>query len=65
MFRILAVVLLLLPLTVTGCSSTWQANRASQAVDINPLAILSGQPVLSPANGPGYINGEALDMRRR
>jgi hypothetical protein len=63
MFRILAALALLLPFMVAGC--TWQANHASQAVEVNPFAIGSGQAVFSPANGPGYINGEAQDMRRR
>jgi hypothetical protein len=66
MFRILAALALLLPLVAGGCSfGPWQANNASQAVDINPWALGSGQSVFSPANGPGYINGEAQDMRRR
>jgi hypothetical protein len=63
MVRILAVLALLFPFIAGGC--TFQANNASQAVDFNPLAIGSGQSVFSPANGPGYINGEAQDMRRR
>jgi hypothetical protein len=63
MFRILAALALLLPFIAGGC--TFQANNASQAVDFNPLAIGSGQSVFSPANGPGYVNGEAQDMRRR
>ena len=63
MFRILVVLTLLLPFVAGGC--TFQANNASQAVEFNPLAIGSGQSVFSPANGPGYINGESQDMRRR
>jgi hypothetical protein len=62
MFRILVALTSLLPFVAGGC--TFQANNASQAVDFNPLAIGSGQ-VFSPANGPGYMNGEAQDMRRR
>ena len=46
-----------------GCA--WQANRGSQAVDVNPLALGSGEPVLSPSNSVGYTNGEAWDMRTR
>ena len=63
MFRILVTLALLLPFMACGC--TFQANSASQAVDFNPVAIGSGQSVFSPANGPGYVNGEAQDMRRR
>jgi hypothetical protein len=63
MFRILAVLALLLPL-VAGCG-IWQANRASQAVDVDPLAFGTGGAVFTPANGPGYMNGEPQDMRRR
>jgi len=62
MLRILAALALLLPFVAGGC--TWQANNASQAVDIDPFAIGSGQSVFSPANGPGYINGNAQDTRR-
>jgi hypothetical protein len=47
MFRILAVVVLLLPFVAGGCS--WQANSASQKVDVNPFAYGSGQQVVSPA----------------
>ena len=50
MFRILAVLALLLPFIAGGC--TFQANNASQAVDFNPFAIGSGQSMLSPASGP-------------
>jgi hypothetical protein len=64
MFRILAARALVLPL-VGGCSfGPWQANNASQAVDVNPWAFGSGQSVFSPSNAPGYLNGEAMDMRR-
>jgi hypothetical protein len=63
MFRILVALALLIPFMAGGC--TFQANNASQAVDFNPLVIGSGQAVFSPANGPGYVNGEAQDMRRR
>jgi hypothetical protein len=63
MFRILTVLAALILLTAGGC--TFQANNASEAVTVNPLYVGSGQSVFSPANGPGYINGEAQDMRRR
>jgi hypothetical protein len=62
MFRILAALALLVPLAA-GC--TWQANHASQAVDVDPFAVGSGQAVFTPANGPGYVDGDAQDMRRR
>jgi hypothetical protein len=66
MFRILAAMALLLPFVAGGCSfGPWQASNASQAVDINPWAFGSGQPVFSPSNGPGFLNGEAMDMRSR
>jgi hypothetical protein len=64
MRRLLAAVVLLWPLAgVGGC--TWQANSSSQAVSINPFALGSGEPVLSPANGPGYRDGEAQDLRTK
>jgi hypothetical protein len=50
MVRILTALALLLPLGASGCSN-WQANNASQAVDINPFALGSGQPVFTPASG--------------
>ncbi len=62
MLRILTAMMLLLPSVAGGC--TWQANNSSQGVNIDPFAFGSGQQVISPANGPGYVNGEAMDMRR-
>jgi hypothetical protein len=47
MRRIIAVVIVLLPF-FGGC--TWQANNASQRVDINPFNLGTGQQVISPAN---------------
>ena len=61
MLRILVVVTLLLLFVAGGC--TWQANNASEAVTINPFDLGSGH-VVSPANGPGFMNGEPTDMRR-
>ena len=67
MYRTLAILTLLIPLTgVGGCTfGPWQANNGSQAVEVNPWAWGSGQSVVSPANGPGYFNGDAMDMRTR
>jgi hypothetical protein len=48
-----------------GCQETWQANRASQAVNVNPFGVASGEPVFTPSNSPGYINGDSQDMRTR
>jgi hypothetical protein len=47
MFRILAVIILLFPFVAGGCS--WQANSASQKVNVNPFAYGTGQQVVSPA----------------
>lgn len=63
MFRRSAICLLVLLLFGNGC--TWQANRASQAVDIDPFAIGSGEPVVRPSNSYGYIDGQAQDMRSK
>ena len=64
MRRLMAGAALLLTLAgVGGCA--WQANSGSQAVTINPLAAGSEESVFSPSNGPGYMNGEALDMRTK
>lgn len=64
MFRIFAVLIAVLPVFASGCGG-WQANNASQAVDINPFNWGSGSPVFSPSNSPGYTDGMAQDMRRR
>src|SRR5262245_48870282 len=65
MRRLLAAATLLLALFAAAGGCAWQANRGSQAVDINPLALGSGDPVISPSNAFGYSNGEAMDMRTR
>ncbi len=46
-----------------GC--TWQANKGSDAVEINPLNYGSANPVVQLSNAPGYMNGQAFDMRSR
>jgi hypothetical protein len=61
---LIAVALLCLLVCAGGCMA-WQANKSSQAVDIDPFAIGSGEPVFKPSNGPGYINGDAQDMRTK
>jgi hypothetical protein len=50
---------------LTGGCASWQANRGSQAVDFDPFALGSGESALRPSNGPGFINGDAQDMRTR
>ena len=59
MARTLAILALIItPVVASGCAGcTWQANRASQAVTYTP-----GEG-LSPADGPGYMNGLPQDMR--
>jgi hypothetical protein len=59
-----AVALTLSLLGLSGCAD-WQANKSSQAVDFNPFAIGSGEPVFTPSNDNRYVNGEPLDMRTR
>jgi len=64
MRRIWTTMALLLPfLGVGGC--TWQANSGSEAVKFDPFALGSGESIFSPANGPGYINGDPQDMRSK
>jgi hypothetical protein len=54
---------LLIALSVSGCF-TWQANRGSDAVDINPLALGSDTPAIQPTTWQGYSNGrEGLRLR--
>jgi hypothetical protein len=56
------VAALLLAISQVGCADwTWQANRSSQAVDFDLLR----DPALSSANGPGYMDGMAQDMRSK
>jgi hypothetical protein len=64
MRRFVPLAALLISLFATGCSG-WQANRSSQAVDINPFALGTGNPVIQPSNAPGFINGQPQDMRTR
>jgi len=54
---------LLVTLFAIGC--TWQANQSSTAVEINPYNYGSGSPVIQPSNAPGYMNGQAVDMRSK
>jgi hypothetical protein len=60
MRRVLTVAALLLLLVYAG-GCTWLANSASQAVDIDPWS----NPVVTPANGPGYVDGAPQDMRTK
>ncbi len=59
-----AIALILSVLGTSGCAD-WQANKSSQAVDINPFAIGSGESVFTPSNDNRYVNGDAQDMRSR
>jgi hypothetical protein len=63
MRRFLAAAALMLALVGAG-GCTWQANSGSQPVEINPFAVGSGN-VFNSASGPGYMDGEPLDMRTR
>jgi hypothetical protein len=65
MRRLGAVAALLIFLAGAGCSWTWQANKSSQAVDVHPLAVGSGDPVFTLSNGPGYMNGDPQDARTK
>jgi hypothetical protein len=65
MRRVLTAAVLLLPFAGAGGCAAWQANKGSQAVDINPLAVGSGEPVISPSNSYGYLDGVPLDMRSK
>jgi hypothetical protein len=60
----LAVAALPFALALAGCAG-WQANKGSQAVDINPFAAGTGEPVIRPSNGPGFMDGQPQDMRTR
>jgi hypothetical protein len=64
MRRFIVAVALFISLFAAGCEA-WQANRSSQAVDIDPFAVGSGSPVFQPSNAPGFINGQPQDMRTR
>lgn len=64
MRRFVIISMLLLALAAIGCC-TWQANQSSTAVDVNPFNYGSGTPVVQPSNAPGYLNGQAFDMRSK
>ena len=66
MFRnaYLVMLILLIPIVASGCAGCQPGGSGSQAVDINPFAAGSGQ-VITPANGPGYMDGEPMDMRHK
>jgi len=59
-----AIVAALLFLFAGGCEG-WQANRSSQAVDINQNAIGTGRPAMQPASGAGFMDGQPQNMRSR
>lgn len=63
MLRILAVLTLLILLAAGGC--VFQANNASQGIEVNPFKWGSGEQVVGPANDSDYANGEPVDMRSR
>jgi hypothetical protein len=65
MRRFLAAAALLLPLAGAGGCSPWLANKGSQAADIDPFAVGSGQPVFQPSNALGYSDGIPTDMRTK
>jgi hypothetical protein len=66
MLRIAVIVSVLLSLIgAGGCSWVWQANNASEGVNIDTSKIGSGQSVFTPANDFGFVNGEPQDMRSR
>lgn len=60
MRRLLAVLVICL----AGCSG-FQANRSSEAVDLDLSAIGTGNPAVAPSNAPGYMDGLPMDMRTR
>ena len=64
MIRILAVVTFLLLFVTAGCTWGDPANGASQPIEVNPSAWGTGQQVIAPAEGSGFIDGEPLDARR-
>lgn len=55
-----AAVILLLIATASSCTFS---RSGSQAIEFEPGNIGTPQLALSPANGPGYINGVPLDQR--
>jgi len=61
MRSVFAITLVWVMLAATGC--TWQANNGSDAVEINPLKYGTGNPIVQLSNAPGYMNGQAFDMR--
>jgi hypothetical protein len=64
MRRVVAVAAVLTSLFAVGCAG-WQANKGSQAIDIDPTAIGTADPVIQPSNGGGFVHGEPLNMRTK
>jgi hypothetical protein len=60
----LAMIISVMPLVLCGCAGCQPGGSGSQAVDVNPFAAGTGQ-VVTPANGPGYMDGEPMDMRHK
>jgi len=62
MKRFLAILMLLFPVVLSGCAGCGPfqpGGSGSQAVDWTPGG------GLQPANGPGYMDGEPMDMRNK
>ena len=61
MKRFLAIFLLLMPVVASGCVGCGPfqpGGSGSEAVNWTPGV------GLEPANGPGYVNGKGMDMRK-
>ncbi len=55
----LAMLILVIPVVASGCAGCQPGGSGSQAVDFTP-----GQG-FTPANGPGYMDGEPMDARHK
>ncbi|HEX4613784.1 MAG TPA: hypothetical protein VH092_36725 [Urbifossiella sp.] len=53
---------LLLLLLVPGCGTVGGSN--GMAYDVDATRIGSGQPVATPSNSPGYVDGVPYNLRQ-
>jgi hypothetical protein len=64
MRRSVIIAALLISPFAAGCNGL-QANKSSEAVDIDLSAIGTGKPAIRPSNAPGFIDGQPQDMRTK
>ena len=59
MKKYLAILILVIPVVASGCAGCQPGGSGSQRSDWTPVG------GFQPANGPGYMDGEPMDGRRK